>query len=168
MNVEKGAARLFLALISLYYIHHLFCRDKTMCVEALHKEGEEEEKRCGERDRRLLNSRSTWERVRIVINHTLACMYTHTKKHSHTQENCVQNTAGLQRSHLYRHSTELGVYKCACERERECVCVCVCVCALALMFVTACMCMQAKLRSGSNSLNRVSLGGRTHTHTSLN
>lgn len=44
MNVENGAARLFCALILLYYTYHLFCGDKTMCVEPLHKEGEEKEK----------------------------------------------------------------------------------------------------------------------------
>ncbi len=48
VNAENGAARLFCALISLYYTYHLFCGDKTMCVEPLHKEkGRKKRKKRG-------------------------------------------------------------------------------------------------------------------------
>lgn len=47
MNAGNRAARLF-CVISLYYGYRLFCRDKTMCVDVLHKEGEEAGGRGGE------------------------------------------------------------------------------------------------------------------------
>lgn len=46
MNADNGAARLFFALISLYYTYHLFCGDKTMCVD---EEGGERENERGKK-----------------------------------------------------------------------------------------------------------------------
>lgn len=39
-------------VISLYYTYHLFCGDKTTCVDVLHKEGEERSERERENERK--------------------------------------------------------------------------------------------------------------------
>lgn len=43
MTVERGPARLFCPLMSLYYTYHVFCKDKTMRVGVLLGERKEEE-----------------------------------------------------------------------------------------------------------------------------
>lgn len=116
---------------------------------------------------RLLNTRCTWERGRIVINHTRVWR-THTQARAHTYT-CTSARGNV-------HKAQLGCSEAICIATIQCVKVCarslpliisllpplcVCVRAFSIIFLTACV--RATSRSGSNSRRRVSSGGRTHS-----
>lgn len=114
---------------------------------------------------RLLNTRCTWERGRIVINHTRV-WYAHTHTYTCTSAQGNVHKAQLGCSEAICIATIQCVKVCALSLSlslfcRLCVCMSVCVCARAFaIFLTACV--QATSRSSLNSHCRVSSAGR-HT-----